>query len=816
MTDRTEIASSTSEDEYTFLAFSLENTSETVERVEKQTVGKTDAIITHITSAEDSRSSTTPESESFVFTTMAVTPISPAVAMLCGSSVQKVLEACMDPVFLTASTDMNADNIAADVLSLMDAAMTVHVPALADLSCLEPFLTGYTRCERIDAVLSAARASSKLILRDDLPVPPSSTCMLSVDAFEGARLRVGFRSHTADETYSMEMLKHRLHTSECEASLHSLLHYRLGATTSQQNTRNVELSSNALCGQRAALASPVAAYQAHVELEASPLLKDVCESRSDDTCVSRRPLPVACAFPVAVGEEPAGIAICESRSMQLGPCPIDKDPLHAGSCGCAADHHRNLYTSMPRMCAPIPKPLLTIDAILTDTDFKFHEETASSGVREATSMSTTRSGSPGPTMSSSVTATTTATEKLYISMSAVPSFHKSVLNATIGATSVGDFCFPANAVRSRSLLTLCEDSAACPIDASEAMANEKLMGSAMPRLYAPVDVCAGTSCESMDGVAEPWRKGSATPLHTGMGRLPSTFLHKKGLMPAGSPPKAIGVWVPQAPCPIGSSLKPDGAPPVAGLPPTRLLMVPIPTDSVSCSSADDCRSAHELQATYQTSPCLLSGSHYRRHDPYSMTGFLACAQNRNTSSLSQVNMPNSCVSTLSAQLRHSTDAYPSSATREVKFCFQDPLIKASAWLLERRHFWQRDATYTPSSEWEGALHSNTHDDSSDEHSDAEEISCRSLLMHNAAVAATLAEPRSASANLSLRPIDADLASPAGATAAAVAPKSYAEAARRGIVVASSAVVTAADTAETQLTLSVQESCASCLSAAKRL
>ncbi|CBZ29728.1 conserved hypothetical protein [Leishmania mexicana MHOM/GT/2001/U1103] len=775
MTDIAAVAPAVAEDKYTFLVPYVKiSAPDLVESVGTQTHGKTDAAITHITSAEDSRSPSTPESDSFEITTAAATPLSPTATVSRWSSVQKTLEACMDPVFLAGSADMD-HKITEEVLPLMDAAMSVRVSAFASLSCLQPFFTGRTRSERIHTVLSAVRASNKLMLRDDLPVPTPSVCMLSVDEAEAAGLRVGLCSHADGSSRNARTLERRQPTPECEDSPRSLTLFRRQAT------------------------SPLPADSAHAAWEANPPHEGVSVPCPGDANAHSRALSVAPAFPVAVTEKPAGIGVpAPCRTLQCPPV-VGEGPFCPGNRDCATDNQEKIHIPTLRACVPVPKPPPTIDILLTDAAGKFHVATASSSAKEATSVPTMSSALPAPDTPSSATATANTTNCSHFSVTAAPLMPKSVLNATSGVTPVAAPRQPANYARPRRQPTACEHAGSRPVLISEALRKDVPTGSSTGCTHATLDLSAGSSWGTRHGAAGAWRRGlMATAPPMPVDEFPSTFLRKEGCcMPAERPPMALGAEMPQAPRAIDVSPKTANTLPLAGLRPRRPLMVAIPSDSVPGSSFDGCGSKCSSPAAAQLSLCPLSQSRRHRHDPYSPTGFVLCAENSCALSLSQTNISAARVLTSSASPMPASSACNSSAAGGmIGFWFADPLIKAAARLQERRCLLRADTTRTLSSELASASCSVAHlSPACESGDDVEEAPCRSLPSCEALLAAPLVEPTAATTVAFLNSIDADTVSPANTAAGAVAPKSYAEALRVSAKALPPALVVAAKPVE---------------------
>ncbi|CBZ37076.1 hypothetical protein, conserved [Leishmania donovani] len=785
MTDLAAVAPTGAEDKYTFLVPYVKNSaSDLVESVGTQTQGKTDAAITHITSAEDSRSPSTPESDSFEITTVAAIPISPTATVSRWPSVQKTLEACMDPVFLACSSDMKDHKIAEEVLPLMDAAMTVCVSALASLSCLQPFFTGRTRSERIHTMLSAVRASNKLMLRDDLPAPASSFCALSVDEAEAAGLRVGLCSHAEGHARTVRTLECWQHTPECEDSPRSLTLSRLRATSPQQKTRQAELPSSAPCAPCAALASLLPADNAHAAWEANPPHEDVSVSCPVDANAPGRALSIAPAFPVAVAEEPAIIGVSAPRRTLKCPRVVGEEPLCSGNRDCAADNQEKIHIPTLRACVPVPKPPPTIDVLLTDAAAKFHGSTASSSAKEATSVPTMRSDLPVLATPSSATATANTTNRLHFSVTTAPFMPKSLLSATSGVA-------PAATPRRP---TVCEHAGAFPADISEALAKETLTDSNTGCTHATPDLCAGSSWGKRHGAAGAWRRGLMAAPPMPVDESPSTSLRKEVCcMPAERPPRALGAAMPQAPRAIDVSPRMADALPLAELRPPRPLMVAIPSESVPGSGLGGCGPICPSPAGAQLSPCPLSQSRRHRHDPYSPAGFVLCAEKSCALSLSQMSIPAARAFTSSASPRPASSACNSSAAGEMmSFSFADPLIKATARLQERRRLLRADTTRTPLSELESASCSVAHSSPACESGDdVEDAPCRSLPLCEALFAAARAEPTAAATAAFVNSVDEDAVSPADAAAAAGAPKSYAEALRLSAKALPPALVVAA-------------------------
>ncbi|GET91672.1 hypothetical protein, conserved [Leishmania tarentolae] len=795
MTDLAASAPAVVDDRYTFLVPYANNSTYDLENVGTQTQAKTDAVLTPITSAEDSHCLNTPESDSLEINTAAATPSSPTATVPRWSSLQKALEACMDPDLLSGSSNMKDHEIAEEVLPLMDSAMTVHVLALVNLSCLQPLFTDRPRSERIHTVLDAVRASNKLMLLDDLPAPSSNASIFSVDEAEVAGLRVSLCSRAQGNARNAQTLGCLQHTPECENSPRSPNFCRLREATPQHKTGESELLRSAPCAPRAALASPAPVDRAHTVQETNALHKDVSVSCLDDANVPSRALPITPVLPVAVAEEPADIGVPAPRRILQCPRVVGEEPLHSGSCGRAADDQEMKQIPTLRACVPVPKPPPTIDALVTATSAKLHEATVRSSLKKTTSVPTASAALPAPA-TPSATATSNTTKKSHFSVTAVPFLPKSVLSANSGLSPVAAPRCPANNLWSRHQPAVCEHPGACPM-AVEALTKEIPTDSRTGCMDAALDLHAGTSWGKRHDATLAWRRGWMTTPPMPVDEFPSTLLRKEECMPAVRPLRALGADVPQAPCAIDVYSEMAVALPVGELRPPRPLIVPIPSERVPDSSFGGCGSMCSSPAATLLSPCPLSKPCRHRHDPYSPMGFVLCVENSCALSLSQTNNPTARLLTSSTSLKPSSSACNSSAAGEtISFCFADPLIKATARLQERRRLPPADATRTPLSELESASCSVAHSSPAGESGDdVEEAPSRSLPSCEALLADALVKPTAAAAVALMHSVDEDTVSHADASAADAAPKSYAEALRLRATAFSPALVVTAKLAE---------------------
>ncbi|KAG5494892.1 hypothetical protein JIQ42_02508 [Leishmania sp. Namibia] len=805
MADLAVAASAVAGDKDTFTAESKSNrASHTVASAETQRQGKTYAAHTHITSAEVSCTSSAPRIDSFEIASAAVTPLSPGTAVPRWSSLKEALEACMDPVFLAGSADVKADKIAKEVLLLMDAAMTVHVPALAGLSCLQPLFTGRTCSERVDAVLKAARASNKLMLRGDLPVPSSSGCTLSEAEAEAAELRVGLRSNADGDAGDAPVLKCRRHTPGRAAPFCSPALSRLKATTPLQRMREAELTSCAPCALPVALTSPVASDNAHVMYQPNLPRTDAGVSRQDGAGDPARALPVASAFPAPVAEESGSAALPAPRTVQLCPCAAGEDPLRPDSRDGTADLQATNDMPTLRLCVPVPKPPPAIDAVMMEAADKSYGARVSSSAKEAASASTARSASPAPATSLfSATANRTTRSSTGFSVHAAPFVPAERVNTTSDIIPIdGHWRVASHAPRLRQW-AFCDAPAAGCADVSEALANHMFMDSNTAWMCAALSLCAGSSCGEKCGALGTWGRGSTITPPAPVGELPC----KERLLPEKCARKALTPDMPHAPLAVGDSPASTYALPITGHRRLRPLAVSAVAESVPRSGFDGCRSMRAPAMSVQPPPFPLSQTRRHRHDPYSPAGFAVCAENSSPFSSSQTNMPTALALTSSASPRLSSTARTMGSARElVSFCFADPLIKASARLQERRRLLRADATGTTSCERESVSCSITHSEPAGESGDAESVPCRPLLSCSKPLVPASAVPTAAAAVTFLRSIDEE------AAAVTVSSKSYADALRVNMKSASPAVLMAGKAAQESQDSSDSKSNTPCLSA----
>ncbi|KAG5495649.1 hypothetical protein GH5_03314 [Leishmania sp. Ghana 2012 LV757] len=785
MADLAVAASAVAGDKDTFTTDSKSNrASQTVASAETQRQGKTDAAGTHTPSAEVSFTSSAPRIDSFEISSTAVTPLSPGTAVPRWSSLKEALEACMDPVFLAGSADVKADKIAEEVLLLMDATMTVHLPALVGLSCLQPLFTGHTRSERVDAVLSAVRASNKLMLRGDLPVPSSSDCTLSEAEAEAAELRVGLHSNADGDAPVLEC---RPHTPGCAAPFCSPALSRLKATTPPQRMREAELTSCAPCALPVALTSPVASDNAHVMYQPNLPHTDAGVPRHDGAGDSTRALPVAPASPAPVSEESGSAALPAPRTAQLCPRAKGEDPLRPLSRDGAADLQATNDMPTLRLCVPVPKPPPAIDAVMMEAADKSYGARVSSSAKEAASTFTARSASPAPATSSfSATANRTTRSLTGFSVHVAPFVPAERVNTTSSITPIDDqWRVASHAPRLRQWAFSDAPAAGCA-DVSEALANHMLMDSNAAWMCAPLSLRAGSSCGEKCGALGTWGRGSTITPPAPVGELPC----KEKLLPAKCARKALTPDMTHAPLAVGDSLASTHALPITGLRRPRPLAVSAVPESVPRSGFDGCRSMRAPTVSVQLPPFPLSQTRRHRHDPYSSAGFAVCAETSSPFPSSQANMPTALALTSSASPRLSSTARTIGSARErTSFCFADPLIKASARLQERRRLLRADATGTTSCERESVSCSITHSDPAGESGDAESVPCRSLSSCNKPLVPASGVPTADAAVTFLRPIDED------AAAVTLSSKSYAEALLLNMKSASPAVLMAGKVAQ---------------------
>ncbi|KAG5471160.1 hypothetical protein CUR178_02471 [Leishmania enriettii] len=792
MADLAVAASAVAGDEDTFTSDSQSNrASHTVASAEMQRQGKTDAVSAHITSAEVSCTSSAPTIDSFEIASAAVTPLSPGTAVPRWSSLKEALEDCMDPVFLAGSADVKIDKIAEEVLLLMDATTTVHVPALAGLSCLQPLFTGRTRSERVDAVLSAVRASKKLMLRGDLPVPSSSDCTLSEAEAEAAELLVGLRSNADGDAGDASVLECRRHPPGRAAPFRSPALSRLNATTPPQRMREAELTSSALCALPVALTSPVASDNAHMMYQPNLPRTDAGVSRKEGVGDSARALPVAPASPAPVAEESGSSALPAPRTAQLCPRATGEDPLRPGSCDGTANLQATNDMPTLRSCVPVPKPPPAIDAVMIEAADKLYGARVSGSAKEVASTFTARPASPVPATSSfSATANRTTRSLTGFSVHAAPFVPAERVDTTSGITPIdGQWRVASHAPRLRQW-AVCDAPAADCADVSEALANHMLIDSNTAWMCAALSLRACSSCGEKCGALGTWERGSTITPPAPVGEVPWALTHKERLLPAKCARKALTPDMPHAPLAVGDSPSSTHALPVTGLHRLCPLAVSAAAERVPRSGFDGCRSMHAPAVSVQLSPFPLLQTRRHRHDPYSPAGFAVCAENSSPFSLSQTNAPTALALTSSASPRLSSTARTMGSARElVGFCFADPLIKASARLQERRRVLRADAAGTTSCVRESVSSSITHSDPAGESGHAESVPCRPLSSCSKPLVPASGVPTAAATVTLLRSVDE------GAAAVTVSSKSYAEALRLNMKSASPAVLMAGKAAQ---------------------
>jgi hypothetical protein len=250
-------------------------------------------------------------------------------------------------------------------------------------------------------------------------------------------------------------------------------------------------------------------------------------------------------------------------------------------------------------------------------------------------------------------------------------------------------------------------------------------------------------------------------------------------------PKAVGGDIPVALSALGDSPRLRGLQPVGGMrgctdvfAPRQMAMSLPPEATAGCGNAAfDSVSAARTSPLLQTSPVNLSTSRRHRHDPYSPTGFVLCAES-------------SCASSLTPQAGNASTSAPASnkllfagsLTSErmaASFCFEDPLIKASARRRERRRQMQESedgaarTSSSSASEHSSAILKGSQSGHADMGSSSSNRSCGSTgdaAVHAHADVAASKETAEAAAEAT-EEVVAAVESPAPA------PKSYAEALR---------------------------------------
>lgn len=649
---------------------------------------RADVPVTSAGSADDSHGLSTPDCDSME---VKLTPVSR------WANVQEALEACLDPFFLAGQASVKDDKIAEELLQLVDTSLTAHVPALASLSFLQPFFNGSTRSERLDAVLGAARASNKLLLRDDLPVPPASGFMLSVDEAEAAGLRVGPRSHAEGVSRSVLSLerKHAANASvDVEETLRKCTAAQLQATVPQHRIVKVERQESP-CLVRAVFVTPAAADRAFAVWRAHAPLPEMRVTRVGGSTTSGSGKSLTAAPRSAT----ATLVVPAPRTTLKCPRVVGEALSRPSSSENVADLSGKTATAAappPRPAVPVPKPPPAIDAGLPVGPKALAVAVAATPA--ASSGSSTAATTPSPENS---------TTKSKFNMNAAPFLPKSVLDAQMAAAAGGGWWPPQQQRGSRAVRRTpnCEEvsSAAISMDTSEALANQMLMDSSSGWMYPGLDPYNGPSWGNKFTAVDGWVEGNMGGGSDVAAGLPSTAAPARKETPAmPERPKAVGGDMPVAPCALGDSPSAKGLQPVGATSPQsrvelyapRPMSMSLPPEQIgggSCSAYDAVCPARTSPLS-QTSPPSLSTSRRHRHDPYSPTGFVLCAESSCASSLSHP--PGGNLSTTPASNNNTNKLlFAGSLTSEkmASFCFEDPLIKASARRRERRRQMQAES-----------------------------------------------------------------------------------------------------------------------------
>ena len=657
---------------------------------ETQVHERADAPVTSAGSADDSRGLSTPDCDSIE---VKLTPASR------WATVQEALEACLDPFFLVGQSSIKDDRIAEELLQLLDTSLTAHVPALASVSFLQPFFDGSTRSERLDAVIDAARASNKLLLRDDLPVPSSSGFMLSVDETEAAGLRVGPRSHAEGVSRSTLSLERRHSTADAEEALRSVTLSQLQSTVPQHRIVKIE-RIEAPCVVRVVFVSPAAADRAYAVWRSHAPLGELRVVRVGGAAMGGKSMPAPprpasdAARPVATTA--ATIVVPAPRTALKCPRVVGEALSRLSHCDNAAQTSgKTMATGVaaaaaaaapPRPAMPVPKPPPAIDVVLPTS-----AKTAATPA--ASSDPSTTSTTPSPESS---------TTKSKFNTNAAPFLPKSVLEAqraAVGWWPRGSRarCVPAG-----------EEGSGMSMDTSEALANLMLMDSTSGWMYPGLDPYTGAGWANKFNAVDGWIDGTAG-LCGEMPSLSPAMAGRNASLAMPERPKAVGGDMPVAPCALGDSpclkeLQPLAAVRTrADLYPPRPMAASLSPEQASagcgCATFDGICAARRSPSS-QTLPTSLPTSRRHRHDPYSPSGFVLCAECSCASSLTHpvgagVPSPASSKFLSAASL---------TSEKMASFCFEDPLIKASARRRERRRqmLAEEEATRTSSSEAESS------------------------------------------------------------------------------------------------------------------
>ncbi|KAG5470741.1 hypothetical protein LSCM1_01990 [Leishmania martiniquensis] len=726
-----------------------------VESADTQTQGKSDAANTHVTSAEDSRSSSTARIDSLEIATAPGTPRSSLKAVPQQASVQEALEDCMESVLIAASEYERSDEMTEEILPLMDKEGTVHLPALADLFCLEHLFAGYTCSERVNAVLMATRTSSKLVLRDDLPVPSSHGCLLSEAEAEAAKLRVGLRSSADGDAPT---LKCQQHASAGEPSVCLRAPCQLQVTTAPQKLQEVQLSSCSPCLLPAAFPSPVASDSADALCQAKLPPTDARASRQDDAHGPSRALPVAPAPPAPVAEGPGSFAVPAQRIALMRPRAIASDLFPPEYRDCAADRQATVGVPAQQACVPMPKPPLAIDIVMMVTADRVDGATLSSIAKEVTSASAASLVSlipVAPTISATANMTTASMPDFNLSATSFPA---ETVSSTADIIPIVSHWRPTSYAPRHLQLALSGAPTTGCIDASEGMTNDLLN---MTWACGTRSLCAGSSCGENYGAVGARQKGSPITPPVPLGEHLQTLSSKEEVLPGAGAPKDLTADKPQTAFAIDFSERADALP-TTGPGRSHPLMACTAKESFSSSSFDGSRSIRTPALRFQPSPCLSSQSRRHRHDPYGQTGFALCSENCSAFS-SLTNMPSRVFAfSVSSNLSYT-------AQKVCSFRFEDPLIKASAQVRERRLVLGADTNGATSPERESVSLSIANLDTASASSDnAAEVSYGPLPCDQLVDTATAA-PTAAGPMTFIRSIDED------PPAATVAPKSFVEA-----------------------------------------
>ncbi|KPI84554.1 hypothetical protein ABL78_6395 [Leptomonas seymouri] len=705
------------------------------------------------------------------------------------ASVQEALEACLDPFFLAGQSNAKSDQIVEELIQLLDTSLTVHVPALVDLSFIQPFFSDHTRSERLDAVLGAARASNKLKVRSDLPVPSSNGLMLSVDEAEAAGLRVGPRSHAEGVNRSVLSLERKQHgaVADSEESMCALTLSSLQATVPQHRIVKVE-HVELPCAVRVVFVSPTAADRAYAVWRVHAPHADFRVTRvGGGGAPSAKGLPV----PPRTASEAARTAGVGAAALTAPAAPAARTALkcprvvgEALSCPSSSDNVSDIIIKAANTCtAATPsaavsalKPPPAIDVVLPISS----------------KAGTSAAASSGPGTTSTTPSPESSTAKSKFNMNAAPFLPKSVLDAQLAAATVGS---PAAGWWGRGSRTRgiqgCEDVSSASMDTSEALANQILMDSSSGWMFSGLSPYAGLAWAKKFSPMDGWVEGGGTAAAFGMcsdmPTLSSTSARKK---PPAMPerPRAVGGDMPVAPCALGDSPRLKELRPVGGVKGCSDPYAPHPvTMSLSPEQVsgyhgalDDICTAHTSQ-TSQTSPANLSALRRHRHDPYNATGFVVCIGSSCASSLSYP-MSSACATPASSKLLCAGSS--TSERAAAGFCFQDPLIKASARRRERHRQMQEEESAARTSSSEADISSSHLEGMQSPQTEGS----RSSIHSNNGSADRVTEQHSdefaacSSASTKLADVaDAIAAEPAGASAAAEsavpAPRSYAEALR---------------------------------------